>query len=345
MKENPSIVMFGTGAIGGSVGAWIAEKYKDIYFLDQGAIADAMRANGITTYLGDKPDKKTNVRVNVISDLSEIPVPDVIVVGVKNYSLGAVSQIIKDKVGDAPLIIGMQNGIDNQAILPKYFSKVVYCVISYNAWLDAPGVVGYQKRGPLIIGTVMNELHDEMEIIAKVFNKGVETIITPHLQDAARSKMIINLTNSLTTLIGHRVREISDPALFQNILSNLTYEGVRIIKNAGYNECKLGGMPSWTLLSAASKLPQFITKGLFEKNVAKMVMSSMAQDVIQRGSSNSELESLNGYFIMLADKQGMKVPYNRAVYELCKREFAKPKFEPIDVKEVWAKVEEYINRQ
>jgi 2-dehydropantoate 2-reductase len=344
MKANPSIVVLGAGAIGGSVGAWVAAKYKDIYFLDQGAIADAMRQRGITTYLGEKPDKKQRVSVSVISDLAEIPTPDVIAICVKNYSLGAVSQMIKDKVGDAPVIIGFQNGIDNQDILPKYFSKVVYCVISYNAWLDEPGVIGYQKRGPLILGTVNNELQDEMETIAKVFNKGVETIITPHLQDAARSKMVINLTNSLTTLIGHRVREISDPDLFQKLLSNLTYEGVRIVKNAGYKECKLGGMPSWTLLSAAAKLPQFITKSIFEKNVAKMVMSSMAQDVIQRGSSDSELESLNGYFIKLADKNGMKVPYNRAVYELCKREFAKPKFEPIDVTEVWAKVEEYINK-
>ncbi|MFA6450429.1 MAG: 2-dehydropantoate 2-reductase [bacterium] len=344
MKENPSIVILGAGAIGGSVGAWIAEKYKDIYFLDQGKIADAMREKGITTYLGEKSDKKTNVRVNVISDLSEIPTPDAIAICVKNYSLDAVSKMIKEKVGDAPVIIAMQNGIENQAILPKYFSKIIYCVISYNAWIDEPGVIGYQKRGPLIIGTLINDLNDEMEKIAKVFNKGVETIITPHIQDAARSKMVINLTNSLTTLVGHRVREISDPSLFQNLLSNLTLEGARIVKNAGYKECKLGGMPSWTLLAAGAKLPQFITKGMFEKNVAKMVMSSMAQDVIMRGSSDSELESLNGYFIKLADKQGMKVPYNRAVYELCKREFAKPKFEPIDVTEVYAKVEEYINK-
>jgi ketopantoate reductase len=73
-----------------------------------------------------------------------------------------------------------------------------------------------------------------------------------------------------------------------------------------------------------------------------MVMSSMAQDIIQRGGSDSELETINGYFIELADKHGMKVPYNRAIYALCKREFAKPKFEPLDVKEVLEEVEKKI---
>ncbi|MCP4670354.1 MAG: ketopantoate reductase family protein, partial [Desulfobacula sp.] len=268
----------------------------------------------------------------------EIPTPDIIVVSVKNYSLDAVSKIIKDKVGDKPVIIGMQNGIENQTILPKYFSKVVYCVVCYNAWLDNPGVVGYQKRGPLVFGTVNNELQFEMDAICNVFNKGVESIVTLHLHNGTHSKMIINLTNSLTTLIGHTYKEISNENLFQKLLSNLTYEGVKIVKAAGYDECKLGGMPSWLLMKAGATLPQFITKIPFKKNVKKMVISSMAQDILQRGSTQSELESLNGYFIKLAEKYSIHIPYNKTIYELCKSEFSKPDFKPWDVKDVWEKV-------
>jgi len=340
MNDKPNIIIFGAGAIGGTVGGWVAEKYDRVYFLDKGPVADALKSKGLTLYLGGAKEKAKKQKVKVISDITEVSPPDVIVVAVKNYSLDGVASAIRDKVGDTPVIIALQNGIDNQEILPKYFSKVIYGIVSYNAWLDEPGVVGYQKRGPLIFGTVGNELQSEMETIAKIFSRGVETVVTPHLQDAARSKMIINLTNSLTTLVGHGFREISDPAIFQKLLSNLTYEGVRIIRGAGYKECKLGGMPSWILLEAAAKLPQFITRGLFEKNVKKMVMSSMAQDIIQRGGTESELESLNGYFIKLADRRGLKVPYNRAIYELCKREFGKPDFQPLDVTEVWAKVQE-----
>ncbi len=340
MKENPNIVIFGAGAIGGSVGAWVAEKYENVQMLDVGKVAEAMKSRGITTYLEGGKEHATTVRVKVIDDISQAQSPDVIVIAVKNYSLDAVSKMIREKVGDEPIIIALQNGIDNQEILPKYFSKVIYCVISYNAWLDEPAVVGYQKRGPLILGTVDNGLQPEMKRIAEIFNLGVETVVTEHLQDAARSKMIVNLTNSLTTLIGHRYKEISDPALFQKLLSNLTFEGVQIIKAAGYKECKLGGMPSWTIMTLGAKLPRFITKKMFEKNVKKMVLSSMAQDILQRGGQDSELESLNGYFIKLADEHGIKIPFNRAVYELCRAEFAKPKFTPLDVKDVWEKVQE-----
>lgn len=337
-RPNLKIVFLGAGVVGGSVGAWVAEHADNIFFLDQGKVAESLRKNGITTYWADEPDKKTTVKVNVIDDLDEVPDADVIVVGVKNYSLDAVAKVILAKLGDRPVIVAMQNGLENQKILPKYFSKVVYCVVSYNAWIDEEGAIGYQKKGPLHFGTVHNELQTEMEDIAAVFNRGVETHITHRIGDAAHCKLVINLTNSLTTLIGLNYREIKDRALFQKLLTNLTWEGVTIIRAAGYHESKLGGMPAWRLMWAGSHLPRAITKGMFEKNVKKMVVSSMAQDIIQRGSDNSELETINGYILDMAKKHGVPAPYNEAIYELAKREFAKHPFEPMDVKDVWAYV-------
>ncbi len=336
------LVFFGAGAVGASVGGWIAEKHEEVYFVDKPEIADKLREDGITFYQQGEEKRAVNVKVKVASDISEIEDPDVIVVSVKNYSLDPVASMLKDKVGDLPIIVALQNGVENQKILPKYFSRVLYGVICYNAWLDKPGTVGFQKRGPIVLGALDDEMKFESKMVARVFNKGVETIVTPHIQDAAHSKIIINLTNSLTTLVGHKFREISDPALFQKLLTNLTYEGVQVVKAAGYGECKLGGMPSWMVMEMATKLPPFISKPIFDKNVKKMVVSSMAQDIIQRGGGDSELDTINGRIIELADQFGVDIPYNRAVYKLCKAEFAKPKFEPLDVRDVWAEVSKNI---
>ncbi len=334
-RPDLKLVFLGTGVIGGSVGAWIAERYDNIFFLDQGEVAKALKERGITTYLGEEPGKRTTVPVKVIDDLGEALDADVVVLGVKNYSLDAVARLVKEKMGDRPIIVGMQNGLENQRILPAYFSRVIYCVVSYNAWSDEIGVIGYQKKGPLHFGTSHNELQTEMEDIVDIFNLGVETHITHHIVDAAHCKLVINLTNSLTTLIGLTYKEIPNRALFQKVLTGLTWEGVQIVKAAGVKESRLGGMPSWLLIWAGAHLPRAVSSGLFEKNVKKMVISSMAQDIIQRGSRDSELETINGYIVQLAEKHGVPAPFNRAVYDLSKQEFSKPKFEPIDVEEVW----------
>ena len=69
-----------------------------------------------------------------------------------------------------------------------------------------------------------------------------------------------------------------------------------------------------------------------------MVISSMAQDVIVNGGGASELETINGYVLALADKYNVSVPVNRAVYEICKKEFAKQPFTPMTVDEIWQQV-------
>jgi 2-dehydropantoate 2-reductase len=331
-----NVVVFGAGAVGATVGGWLAEKHPDVWLVDLPPLVERLRAGGLTLYLGGEKERAATVKVKATSDLSEVGKPDLVIVAVKTYSLDKVCALLKDKLGDV-LLLALQNGVDNQTIVPKHFPRSLFGVVSYNAWIDEPGVVGYQKKGPLVLGTPDGSLGTEAKEAAALLSRGVETVVTDHFQDAAYSKMVINLTNSLQALIGHPLTPIENRALFQNVLTHLVWEGVQIVRAAGHRECRLGGMPSWKLMWAAANLPPFLTRGAFEKNVKKMVMSSMAQDVLQRGGADSELETLNGHFIQMADKHHLKVPYNRAVYSLCKERFGKG-LPPLGIEAVWSAV-------
>jgi ketopantoate reductase len=172
----------------------------------------------------------------------------------------------------------------------------------------------------------------------------METIMTDRFQDAVHSKLIINLTGALTTLLGNKLQEIPEQALVQKLFMKLLLEGVMVVKMAGYKEYKINGMPSWNKIRRTAKLPQFMTRRKFKAHMQKMGMSSMTQDIIQRGKHDSELESLNGYFMELAEQYGFRVPYNRTIYQLCQAEFAEHEFTPMDVVEVWEKVKEKLKK-
>jgi 2-dehydropantoate 2-reductase len=337
-----NVLVFGAGAVGATVGGWLSQVHDSVWLLDVPPVVDTLNQRGLTLYLGGAKDRAETVRVKAVADLDAAPPADLVIVAVKTYSLDKVGPVIRKKYGDAPIVLALQNGVDNQDILPKYFSKVVYGVVAYNAWIDEPGVVGYQKRGPLVVGTPRGDLQAESRRVADTLGRAVETVVADRFQDAAYSKMVINLTNSLQALIGHPIRPITDRGLFQKILTNLTWEGVEVVKAAGHRECRLGGMPPWWLMWAAAKLPAPLTRRAFDKNVKKMVMSSMAQDVLLRGGADSELETLNGHFIRLADAHRLAVPYNRAVYSLCKERFGKPDMQPLPIETVWAAVRERL---
>ena len=335
MKDKKHYLVFGAGAIGTTVAAWLSDGDIEVSLFDKQEISDHINLHGLEVYHGDEPDKRFKSRVKAFSDLDNVPTPDVIILCIKNYSLDGVSQLLVDKFGQDILVIGLQNGIENQQILPKYFNKLIYGVVCFNAWVDNFGVVGYQKKGPIALGHNGGITEQDIHSVVQDFNQGVETLAYKNFADAAHSKIVINLTNSLSTLVALHQNDQSKSKKFQKLLTSMTYEGIKVMKAAGYKESKLGGMPGWLLITAAGVLPGFVTRKPYLKNLKKMVVSSMAQDIIVNGSSTSELESINGYVLSLARQYGVKTPVNDAIYKICKEEFIKSPFKPISVDFIW----------
>jgi 2-dehydropantoate 2-reductase len=260
------------------------------------------------------------------------------VLTVKNFSLEGVARQVRDELGDRPIVVSIANGIDNQRILPKLFSKVIYGIASYNARREAPGVIGYAHKLPLLIGTLDNALGAELALVQSVLARGCPTDIVDRMQDAIHTKIVINLTNALDASIGRGARPLSSPAIFQRLLTQTLWEGVRTIRAAGYGEYRLPGMPSFTLLHLTAALPEWIVRPMFRRRLRAMRMSSMTQDVMQHGAQDTELESITGYIVGLAAQHGVPVPFNRAILELGREKF-RPGFAPISCEEVMAAVQ------
>ncbi len=338
--SEPKILFIGPGAIGASVAAWVAERYPAVFVMGHGESQDALRVGGVTTYQFAAPERsRRNVRVAVVERPGDVAGgPDIVVLAVKNYSLEAVARSVRDALGDRPIVVSMANGIDNQRILPKLFAKVIYCVVAYNARRDEPVTVGYHRKGPLLIGTPDNGLREELRLVQSILARGAPTDMTDRLQDAVHTKIVINLTNALDALVGRGWKPFSNLAVYQLLLTQTLWEGVRVIRAAGFGEHRIPGIPSFALLHAAAALPGFLTRPLFKRRLRGYEIGSMTQDVALRGAHDTELESITGYIVDLADRHGVTAPYNRAILRLGREKF-RPGFEPLRCEEVLAAVE------
>jgi len=337
-KAEPKILFIGPGAIGGTVAAWVAENYPATFVMGHGATQTALRRNGLTTYQFDAPDAtRRTVRPGIVDRPGEVADAGIVVLTVKNYNLEAVARQVRDELGDRPIVVSIANGIDNQRILPKLFSKVIYGIASYNARRESPGVIGYQHKLPLLIGALDDTLGAELALVQSVLERGCPTEIVGRMQDAIHTKIVVNLTNALDALVGRGARPLSNPDIFQRLLTQTLWEGVRTIRAAGHREYRLPGMPSFFLLRLVATLPDWITRPLFRRRLRAMRMSSMTQDVVLHGAQDTELESITGYIVHLAAKHGVPVPYNRAIYRLGREKF-RPGFEPLRCEDVLAEV-------
>ncbi|HDP79260.1 MAG TPA: ketopantoate reductase family protein [Spirochaetes bacterium] len=337
MGQEPTIIIYGAGAIGSSLGAWLAPHCPRLSLYARGEHARKIKADGLVVYLKGEPEKREPLFVNIIDDLAEHPGADIVIVAVKNYDLEEAAADIREKLGDRPVVLGLQNGLENMKILPRYFPRAAFGVVCYNAWRDGLGLVGAEKKGPIVLGAPERtpEMKEALALLASVLGRGLEVKIEADIAGAAHSKLLMNLSNSVFTLVGHGMKPMGPIRPLKKVFLSVVLEGIGILKNAGWREVSLPGMPGWKTLRLAAMLPDFISDRIFEADFKKIGMNSMGQDVFLNGRGLTELDSLNGRVLALADDLGMEAPVNRALYQLCRRSLDQKPFTPMSAEELW----------
>lgn len=336
--EHPRVVVFGTGAIGATVGGWLVEAGVPVTFVARPGTTERLNQEGLRLYPHGHTDELRTIKVAAVSDIAEIQRPDWLVLAVKNYDLEAAAREIRAKLKGEPTVIALQNGIENQTVLPKYFARVVYGVMRYNGWRDAANEFGYERRGPILLGVIDPTLVGDRDQAVQLFSAACECRAEERIADAAQCKMVLNLTNSISALVGFGLREIDDYKAFSQSVSRVMYEGMQILRRAGVREVSMGGGATWRTLTLARYMPAFVKARVLKKGMRDMHITSMGQDVYLTKRGATELESLNGYFLRLAEKVGFDAHYNRALYSITKDWLAQPEIRPMHERELWAKL-------
>jgi len=338
----PNIVVVGAGAIGSTLVGWLFPHYTNIYLLARGEGARVIKEQGLRLYPKEKSDEIVTFKVNVIESLTEIANPEILIIAVKNYDLDATSRELRAQLGSAePIVVGIQNGAKNQSILPQYFTKVLYGVISFNAWRDAPGVIGHDPTGYIVLGTPTNDHVEELKLVSQLLNLGLHCSITDRLQDAVHTKLIINQANALMTIVGFQQRPIKSFKILIKLTLSLFLECIQLVQAAGFHEYRIGKLPSWKFVQFGAKMPAGLATVFYKMNSKKVGLNSMSQDVFG-GRTNTEIESLTGYMIELAHRTNFPAPINETIYEIAKERFG-PNFKPISEIDLWEKVQQRIH--
>jgi len=339
--SNLEIVIYGAGAVGASICGWLTPHHDKIFLLARGEDARIMKSKGLIMYQHSL-DNKQVIKVKVIEDLNENLNADIVIIAVKNYDLEEVARDIYSKLGDKPIIIALQNGVENQKILPNYFSKVVYSAILISAWKDEPGIIGYAIKGYVILGTLNNSLQSEMKTIKKLLIPGFKFKISQNIQDTIHTKLILNLSNPILTLIKHTNIDKESVSKLGKIYNETLVEGINILEAANFKWQRIPGLVPWDVLKKAQSSEETTTKMILNR-LTSVGPNSMSQDIIIRQKTQSELESFSGYIVNLAKSIGIPSPFNSTIYELCKTQFKKKPYNQLKAGKVWQIIQQKLN--
>jgi len=286
-------------------------------------------------------DKNQRVyKCQAFASLEGIERPDLVIVGVKNYSLNQALDKIEAAFGTEIPVMSVLNGVNHVYIVSKRFKNALFATISFNAFRTSQisatavgGTVGLSATDPA---------NKTLETIYKILRRKIGVRLIENPLDAAHCKLIMNLGNALLTIVAFHENRNRELDVLQKISAQIFNEGVDVLKKAGVKEARIPGMPTWLLIRLTKWLPQRIILPIFEKKLKANSINSMAQD-LAAGSDQTELEDINGYFVQLAEKTGVEIPYNRAMYHIFKEWLANGD-QPLPPSELLARIKSFSKR-
>gem|GEM_PF-950902 len=333
------VLYVGSGAVNMCLAGWMHAGLRSTSFLVRTADNELVQSQSFKCRLpGNKNERVYPCKAFATLEGQERP--SLIVFGVKSYSLESAVDRVIEAFGNQIPVMSVLNGVGHVELLTAKFPNVLFATIVFNSYrvsqtsaVAVGGSLGLSSWGP------DTKIRDA---VYKILVAKTNTKLLKSPTDAAHSKLVINLGNALLTIVGFHNNRYRELDVLQTITAKILWEGVQVMKKHGVKEARLPGMPTWTLLWLSKNLPTFITLPIFEKKLKSNSINSMAQD-IQRGSFNTELEDINGYLVRLADKLGLEIPYNRALYHLFK-EWMVEGGQPITPSDLLSRINSFSSR-
>ena len=319
------LAIFGAGAIGSVLGAYLARAGRDITLIDMwGAHVDAMAQHGLTV---TAPDEEFTVKVKAVhlAEVCGLREPfDAVLLAVKSYDSAWAARCIAPHLKAAGVLVSAQNGVNEEILAPVLgYTRIIGCVVTLGAGLYEPGHVtrtSASTRPSLTLGEpsglVTSRLRDLVTALAPVG----PTRATANLWGERWAKLIVNsMANPIAGITGLGSAELrANPEAFP-IIVRIACEALTVAEALGVQVEPVGGIPGQSYLDAGrgvglQELRDKLIEGGRSLGAGR---PSLAQDVAK--GRRTEVDYLNGYVAQKGQEVGVPTPMNEAVVRIVKR--------------------------
>ena len=320
------IVIFGAGAAGSYLGAYMTREGYDVTFVDMwGEHVEAMRQNGLRAS-GTQDDFTVEVNAHHLSDAMQLPGQfDIGFLAMKSYDTEWSAHFLKRLVKDDGVVVSSQNCMNDRLVASIVgYERAVGCIMSsITVALWEPGHVtrgGLPGRGRGHVVFRVGELHGRItprvEELADILMCVDDAKATSNLWGERWSKLTTNSSGNpvgaMTSLGAEGVASMPEA---RRIQINICKESCQVALAQNYQVEPIRGLSAETYANADDG-------EVFEELDAKFQpsgggadwKSSMGQDV-EKGR-RTEIEFMNGYIVDEGRRVGVATPVNAAIVQV-----------------------------
>jgi 2-dehydropantoate 2-reductase len=294
-------IIYGAGAIGGTIGARLFEAGNDVVLICRGAHLDTIRRDGL---LLRSPEGESRLPITAVGHPREIAFTsdDVVILTMKTQDTERALLDLEASGGGDVSIVCSQNGVDNERLAARRFARVYAMLVAMPATFLTPGEVtaeGTPLSGVLHAGRYPNGTDPIVEqICSDISRSRMLAEPDPAVMRLKYTKLLANLGNGVQVVTNGRR---GDPD-FRSFLAELRREAI---------DCyRAGGIDFASDDEYAARVSQHFRMG---EVAGQPRGGSSTWQSIARGHTTLEVDYLNGEIVLLGALHGVPTPYNRVL--------------------------------
>ncbi|HUO71387.1 MAG TPA: 2-dehydropantoate 2-reductase [Solirubrobacteraceae bacterium] len=298
-------VIFGAGAIGGVVGARLAQAGRDVVLIARGAHYEAIRERGLTI---EDPHGATVLRIRVAENPGALSWTgeEVVMLTTKTQDAGSALSALEAAAPPGTPVLCLQNGVESERLALRRFEHVYGAVVMVPAaHLEAGTVIAYGSllTGTIDVGRYPSGVDERCEQVAQALTgAGFESAPHGEVMRAKYSKLVLNLANAVDAICrpGPAADELAERA---------REEGRTVLATAGID------FVDDEVSDIRARWERWGVRDL----AGRARTGSSTRQSLARGTGAIETDYLSGEIVLLGRLHGVPVPVNALLQRLGSR--------------------------
>ena len=322
------IAVVGIGAIGSILGGNLTKGGQDVTLICTSwrENAEVMKKDGLTLK-GAAGEQTIKVKVLFIDELSQLKEKiEILFVSVKSNDTVKILTLLKPYLSKDAWVISLQNGINEDAIIPIIGkANAIGCVSYTGGSLLKPGYVR-GHGGHFVIGELDGQTTPRIKELAQILSLVTRTEISANVMQERWNKLS---QVSMSVTVG-AITGLGFPGVFQNekahpLFARIICEVIQVAGAAGYKLDTVIRIKAddWKKLARGPvpEVSKIIAEGNARPNAPGGITNDPTDAPITRDIKRGlplEIDYTNGYVISKGKEVGVPTPVNELIVSMVK---------------------------
>ncbi len=304
-----AVLIWGAGAIGGSIGAALAHAGEQVLLVDRDADhVAAINRSGLEI---TGPIRHYTVQPRACTPEQVEGSFQTVLLCVKAQDTAAAAQALAPHLAPDGCVVSAQNGLNERVIAGIVgVARTVGCFVNFGADYYGPGLVMYGGRGAVVVGELDGRRTARIEAVHRLFRMfDGDAIVTPNIWGYLWSKLIYGALLFATALTDDSIAGVLDTSRYRPVLAAL---GQEVAAVAAAEQIRLEPFDGFDPAAFTAGAPPGALERSFDDMVAHNRRSAKSHSGIWRDLAvrkrRTEVDAQIGPIVEIGGSHGVPTP-------------------------------------